>query len=406
MKRWEIIVRSKHRERLEPLRIGPNTTTKVVANIGLSPGVSTAKEELRKAHAAVALGADVIADHTITPKVDSFLKQLVNDIGVPISTVPYYEVGAIAAKERGSVANVTTKDIIATIEKQAILGIDIMTIHAALTREILESISKSKRLIKIPSRGGSWVAAHMLHHNVENPLYENLDEILDILKAHNTTLSIGPSVRPGSVVDGIDEFALAEISIMKEIVERASRKNVQVIAEYGGHIRANIIPVLMSLVKSLCHGVPIRTLIISTDVAAAYDHVAAAIAGAIAAINSANVLVAITCAEHLGLPRYEDFIDGITSFKVAAHIADLAKTIDLQGEIIDQDRAMSIARSKREWTSMWDHAINGARAKELHDILQRGLVESDNCTMCGNLCAYKIVDAFLRKDSKDNRKDD
>jgi len=390
MRQRQVTVRNVCRDDITPVAIGFGAPTRVVANIGLSPDVNTIEEEISKAQAAVEIGVDVIADLTITSHVESMLRRLIREIKVPISTVPSYEAGVMAIKERGSIVRVRVNDMIRIIERQAGMGVDIMTIHAALTRDVLDLLKRSQRIIKIPSRGGSWIAGYMIQNEAENPLYENLDEILDIMKSYRVTLSLGSSARPGSIADGLDEIALAEISVMKNIVKRALDRGVQVIVEYGGHVRADVISLLVNLIKQLCFEVPLRTLITSTDVAAPYDHVAASISGALAAINSADMLVAITPAEHLGLPRFEDFLEGIMSFKVAAHIADIVKHDDLE-----KDRLMSVARSKRNWESMWKYALNGTKARQLHMKLQRELMESDHCTMCGSMCAHKIVEKFF-----------
>jgi len=389
MNRRNISIRNRGRD-IAPLLIGPSHPTRVVANIGLSPKISTIEMELKKAQIAVEMGADIIADHTITSKVEDMLECLLSNVDVPVSTVPYYEVGVKALKERGSIVKAQTKDIFNIIEKQANMGIDVMTIHASLTKGILDLVKKSRRIIKIPSRGGAWVAAYMISNKAENPMYENLDQILDILKSYNVTLSLGPSVRPGSIVDGLDEAVIMEIVMQKEIVEKALNKGVQVIVEYGGHLRADVIPILVNLVKKLCNEVPLRTLITATDVAVAFDHIAAAIASAIAAMNGAEILVAISPAEHLGLPRLEDFREGIAAFKVASHIADIVKHNDLE-----RDKLMSTARKRRDWESMWKYAIYGSEARNLFRKLQRGLMESDHCTMCGPLCAHRIVEEFM-----------
>jgi phosphomethylpyrimidine synthase len=389
MEQKSILIKNKIRTDITPLSISHKLPTRIVANIGLSPGVSSVEAELEKARIAVKFGADIVADLTITPQIKDMLKILVKEIKVPISTVPYYDAAIKALKERGSIVKVNERDILNAIEEQASIGVDIMTIHASLTREILNSLKKSKRIIEIPSRGGAWVAGHMIHENVENPMYENFDQILDILSEYNVTLSLGTSVRPGSVVDGLDEQVIMELLVQRQLVEKALKKGVQTIVEFGGHFPADVIPIAVTLAKKLCYGVPLRSLIIATDVAASVDHIAAAIAGAIAAMNSVEILVAISPAEHLGLPRLEDTIEGIMAFKVAAHTADIVK----QG-CFEKDRLMSIARKRRDWKSMWKYAIFGTKASELYTKLQRGLMESDHCTMCGSLCAFKILEQF------------
>ncbi len=377
--------------------IGTGTKTRIIVNVGITPSVTTLEDELSKAQAAVAAGADVVADHTITNEIDieKFISNLTEKVQVPISTVPYYAAAVKAIKERGALVHIRPREILEIIEKQANLGTDMMTIHASLNSTLLNEIKYSKRVMKMTSRGGTWVAAYMAYKNCENPFLENFDAILDIFKTYGITMSLGPSLRTGSVADPLDDLVWQEIGIQEMLVSKALKRGVKTIVEYGGHIKIDQIPAFVREVKSKCHDIPLRPLITCTDVAAGWDHIGAAIAGTIAALNGADILTVITRAEHIGLPREQDVVEAVIAFKIAAHIADIAKLGSTK-----EDAMISNARDKCEWNSMWGHSIDPIGAERLYKSLMRDNIESDHCTMCGELCAHKIFQDFMRYKDK------
>lgn len=392
----KIRIKNKGRK-IAPLIAGLEAPTRVIANIGVSPRVTTLEGELSKAQAAVEAGADIIADHTITNEndIENIIRGLVEKVDVPVSTVPYYAAAVKALRERGAIVHVRPRDLLDIFGKQANLGVDMMTVHASITKKLLQKIITSQRIIKMTSRGGTWVGAYMIYHDCENPLFEHFDEILEICKSYGITLSLGPSLRTGSIVDQVDDIVWEEIGNHENLVLRALEKGVKTVVEYGGHIKADNIGPFVRKVKSKCHDVPLRPLITCTDIAVGCDHISAAIAATIAAMNGADMLTAITRGEHIGLPRLEDTVEGVIAFKIAAHIADTVKKGD-----IEKDRQISHAREKRNWGSMFRYAIHPSSAEKMFHILQRGLMETDNCTMCGELCAQKIVQRNIIKERR------
>jgi len=386
-----IVIKNKYRN-INPLEIGVSSTTKIITNIGLVPKETSLELEFEKARKAVYAGSDAISDVSIDVQYMELLKLLVDNITVPIATVPLYGVCVTALKNKGAFIRYTIDDILQEIEKQARLGVDVMTFHVTPTRRLLEKVKNTPRIIKISSRGGSFVAAHMIENNVENLLYQHFSEVLDIVKQYDITVSIGSSLRPASVYDGLDNIYIDEILTQGEIVEMCREKDVRVIVEGIGHMPLNLIPVAIKVIKNSCNNVPIRPLPIATDIAAGYDHIAAAIAASVAAMNGAELLSVITRGEHIGLPRLPDVVEGVRSFKIAAHIGDIARL-----GTYEQDKLVSIARNTRSWVNEFENCLFPDDAANLHGILSESEFNQDKCTMCGSLCALKITNAFLKK---------
>ena len=385
-------IKNKVRE-IAPLSVGKGEPTRVVTNIGLVPDVTNINVEFKKAVSAIEAGTDIISDVSIDKNYRILLEKLIKETEVPIATVPLYGTCINALKEKGAFVNFEVKDILKEVKYQAQLGVDIMTFHAALTLDVLKEVKKSNRLIKIPSRGGAFVAAYMIKHNQENPLYENFDEILNIAKEFGVTVSIGASVRPGSVYDGLDKVYIKEIEYQAELVERAIKRGVNVMVEGVGHMPADLIPTTIRIIKELCKGVPIRPLPIATDIAAGHDHIASSIAATLSALSGADILSVITRGEHVGLPRVEDIVEGVKAFKIAAYIADIVKLKNKE-----RDKKVSTARNKRLWKEIFENCLYPEDAINLHKILSQTTLSEDKCTMCGPLCALKIVNTYLKKE--------
>jgi phosphomethylpyrimidine synthase len=384
----------KNKERnIKPLFVGNGEPTRIVANIGITPKVTNVNTEFKKASAAVKAGSDIISDLSIDREYRVLLSKLVNQTDVPIATVPLYGVCINAMKNKGTFVDFKPEDIMEEIEYQGQLGIDIITIHATLTKDILIELKESERSIKIPSRGGSFIAAYMIKNGQENPFYEYYNNILTIAKKYDITISVGTALRPGSITDGIDKFYLHDIAIQMDLVERAIKKGVKVMVESIGHLSADMIPTEVKLHKNLCHGVPLRPLPICTDRAAGYDHIAGSIAAALCALNGADILSVITRGEHLGLPRIEDIVEGVKSFKIAAHIADIVKLKKLEDE-----QKISEGRNMKKWEEIFKHALYPGDAKKLHETLSQSIYSEESCSMCGSLCALRIVNTYLKKE--------
>lgn len=379
--------------KIPPLSVGKGVPTRIVTNIGLTPQVTDIKTEFSKALSAIKAGTDIISDASIDKHYRILLEKLIKETQVPIATVPLYGTCINTLKENGAFINFKVKDIMKEVEYQAHLGVDIMTFHASLTLELLKEVKKSNRLIKIPSRGGAFIAAHMIKHNRENPLYEYFGELLDIAKEFDVTVSIGASVRPGSIYDGLDQIYYREIAIQAELVRIAIKKGVNVMVEGVGHMPVDLIPTTIRIIKELCQDVPVRPLPIATDIATGHDHIAASIAAVSSAISGADILSVITRGEHVGLPRVKDIVDGVKVFKIAAHIADIVKLKDRE-----RDRRVSMARNERLWKEVFKDCLYPEDAIKLHQILSQTTLSEDKCTMCGSLCALKIVNIYLKKE--------
>jgi phosphomethylpyrimidine synthase len=377
---------------IEPLTIGERKPTRVVTNIGLTPKATDLKTEFKKALASITAGSDVVSDVSIANNYRNLLLKLIKSTEVPIATVPLYGVCINSLKNNGSFVNFKSKDILNEIEYQAQIGVDIMTIHATLTLDLLRELQKSSRIIKIPSRGGALIAANMITYNQENQLYVLFEDILDIMKKYDITISIGSCLRPGSIIDGLDKFYLKEIEIQSRLVEKAINKKVKTMVEGVGHLSLDIIPFAIKLQKLFCHNVPIRPLPICTDRAAGHDDIASAIAATICAINGAEIISVITKGEHIGLPRINDLIEGVKSTKIACHIADIIKIND-----IEKEKKISIARCSKRWDEIYKYALYPKDAKALHKELSESKLSEEGCTMCSSLCALDIVNKYFSK---------
>lgn len=370
--------------------MGSGWPTRVISNIGVTPGFSTPEAELLKAAAAVDAGADIIADHTITEDSLEFIKTLIGSVNVPISTVPYYAAAVGARASRGSIASLQGADLLREVHAQAEVGVDIMTIHASFTLAMLKRLAVSSRVMPMTSRGGTWTAAAMLSQGVENPALTVFDDILDIVRESGVCLSLGPSLRPGTIVDGLDELVWAEIDLQAELAERCRRAGVPVVVEYGGHVRLDQVAHLVRTVRDKCRA-PVRPLILATDIAVGWDHISSAIAGAQAVAAGADMLTVITRAEHIGLPRHQDIVEGVIATRIAAHVGDTVRNADVAA-----DEIVSRARTACDWDVMTKSSLAPEFSAELYQELQRGSDKTDYCTMCGELCAHKILDEFFK----------
>ena len=386
------LIKNKERN-IKPLFVGSGEPTRIVTNVGLVPKVTDVDTEFKKALAAIKAGSDIISDLSINKDYRYLLSKLINQTDVPIATVPLYAVCINSLKNKGTFVDYKPEDIMEEIEYQGQLGIDIMTIHPTLTKDILTELRESKRLIKIPSRGGSFIAAYMIKNRQENPIYRYYNEILTIAKKYDITISIGTALRPGSIIDGVDKFYLHDIEMQRELVERAMKRGVKVMVESIGHLSADMIPIEVKLHKNLCHGVPLRPLPICTDRAAGHDHIAGSIAAALCALNGADILSVITRGEHLGLPRIEDIVEGVKSFRIAAHIADVVKLKKMEDE-----QNISEARNMKNWEKIFKYSLYPEDAKKLHETLSQSTYSEESCSMCGSLCALRIVNTYLKKE--------
>lgn len=384
-----VIPKNKRRKKIRLCGIGKGLRVKVNALIGTSTDWNDPSMELRKITVAENAGCDSFMDLSTGGGIDEMRKKSLAHATVPVGCVPIYQAGIEAIDKRGSVVNMTVDDMFETIEKQAVDGIDFMAVHSALNFEILECLQRNRRVTDIVSRGGSFLTGWMLHNQKENPLYEQFDRVLEILRKYDVTLSIGDAIRPGSIADSLDSSQMKGLIVAGELVARALDAGVQVMVEGPGHVPLDHVEATMKLQKSLCHDVPYYILgTLGTDVAAGYDHIAAAIGGAFAGTVSADFLCYVTPAEHLGLPTEDDVRIGVISTRIAAHAADLANG---NKAAWDRDMEMAQARVSCDVEKQIKMAIDSETARSLL---------SDNpgehqCAACGKNCSTKVAAKFF-----------
>ncbi|MBU4310348.1 phosphomethylpyrimidine synthase ThiC [bacterium] len=377
------------RKRIKWCGIGKGLRVKVNANIGTSPQKVNTKNELAKLKAAQEAGADTVMDLSIGGDLKKIRRRIISETNLPLGTVPIYQVIINTVKKKKFIAKMTKGDILGVIEEQARDGVDFMTLHAGVTQRTLEILKKKKRMTGIVSRGGAFLAEWMIFNERENPLYEEYDEVLEIAKKYDVTLSLGDGLRPGSLADASDEAQIEELVTLGKLAKRARRAGVQVMIEGPGHMPLDQIEANVELEKRLCQGAPYYVLgPLTTDVASGYDHIAGAIGGALAAWKGADFLCYVTPAEHLRLPTARDVWEGVIVTRIAAHSADIAKGIK---RARNWDDEMSRARGDLRWRKMINLALDTKKAKRYHPSLKE-----DTCTMCGEYCAIKRVKEYFR----------
>ena len=387
-----IIPANIHHENLLPMAIGREAKTKINANIGNSSLSSDIDAELEKLQICLKYGADTVMDLSTGGDLDMIRSAIIANSSVPIGTVPMYQI----IHDIKEVENLTTDDILKTLEKQARQGVSYFTIHAGFLLKFMPLVAKRK--MGIVSRGGSLTASWMMHHHKENPFYEAFDDILEICAAHDVALSLGDGLRPGCLYDATDEAQLSELRVLGELTLRAWEKNVQVMIEGPGHIPLNQIEYNIKIERELCHGAPFYVLgPLPTDIGAGYDHITSAIGGTMAAFYGASMLCYVTPKEHLGLPNANDVREGIVAHKIAAHAADVALG---KAGAIERDHAMSDARYAFDWNGQFELSLDPERARELHDesLPQESFKKAEFCSMCGpKFCAYKISKNLMKE---------
>ncbi|MCU0861000.1 MAG: phosphomethylpyrimidine synthase ThiC, partial [Methanomassiliicoccales archaeon] len=358
--------------------------------IGTSKDHSVPEEEMEKARIALRYGADAIMDLSTGGDIDAMRRAVLREVDVPVGTVPIYQTGLRMARQ-SAVVDMDEDDIFRGIETHAKDGVDFMTVHCGITKESVSWLRRAGRLTDVVSRGGSFLVAWILHNDKENPLYEQYDYLLEMAREHEFTLSLGDGLRPGCLHDASDAAQLSELFILGTLVRRAREAGVQSMVEGPGHVPMDQIEANVRIEKAACDGAPFYVLgPLVTDIAPGYDHITAAIGGAIAARAGADFLCYVTPSEHLSLPTPEDVKEGLIASKIAAHAADIAL-----GRSRQRDDAMALARRNLDWEAMFAHALDPERARAYRS---RGHNEDvEGCSMCGDVCAIKIVKEYLRK---------
>ena len=368
--------------------VGDGTRVKINVNLGISGDCKDYEMELRKVRMAIDMGAESIMDLSNYGKTNTFRKQLIDMSPAMIGTVPMYD--AIGYLEK-DLLEITAKDFLRVVEAHAQEGVDFMTIHAGINRRAVEAFMREGRKMNIVSRGGSLLFAWMQMTGNENPFFEYYDDVLDILRRYDVTISLGDALRPGCIDDASDAGQISELIELGNLAKRAWDKDVQVMIEGPGHMAMNEIAANMQMEKRICHGAPFYVLgPLVTDIAPGYDHITSAIGGAIAAQAGANFLCYVTPAEHLRLPDENDVREGIVASKIAAHAADIA--LGLPGAR-DRDNAMAEARHKLDWPAQFALALDPEKAQRFYE--QVPPTERHTCSMCGKMCAVRTTNMIL-----------
>src|SRR5918997_1121258 len=363
--------------KLEPMAIGKVARVKINANIGTSAVTSSLDEEVGKLQLAVKYGADTVMDLSTGKNIDAIREAIIAASTVPVGTVPIYQM----IVDKGEVVDLTVQDFLDMIEHQARQGVDYMTLHAGVLLEHLPLVYG--RVTGIVSRGGSLHAVWMMARREQNPLYERYDEVCEILRAYDVTVSLGDSLRPGSIHDASDRAQFAELETLGELTTRAWSHDVQVMVEGPGHIPMHQIEMNVRKQKEICHEAPFYTLgPLVTGIAPGYDHITSAIGAAMIGWYGADMLCYVTPKEHLGLPNAEDVRQGVIAYKIAAHAADIARG---RPGVTARDDALSRARYKFDWNEQFRLSLDPERAREYHDesLPAEYFKSAEFCAMCG-----------------------
>ncbi len=383
-----VIPANKVHKALNPEGVGACLRTKINVNLGVSRDCKDYNVEMEKVKMAVDMGAEAIMDLSSHGNTQPFRQKLVQECPAMLGTVPIYDSVIHYQRDLGTL---TAKDFIDVVRLHAEDGVDFVTLHCGITRKTIEQIRNQKREMNIVSRGGSLVFAWMTMTGEENPFYEYYDEILEICREHDVTISLGDACRPGCLADASDVCQIEELVRLGELTQRAWDRDVQVMVEGPGHMPMDEIEANVKIQQKICKGAPFYVLgPLVTDIAPGYDHITSAIGGAIAAKAGAAFLCYVTPAEHLALPNTEDVKQGIIASKIAAHAADIAKKIP---HAADQDLAMAKARKKLDWDAQWVCALDPETAKAIRD--DRSPELDDTCSMCGKFCAVRSMNKAL-----------
>ncbi len=378
---------------ITPIGIGRGLRTKVNANIGTSKDKISLDEEREKLDILVKYGADAVMDLSTGGSIKELRQLLLNRSPLSIGTVPIYEAAIRGSETYDTIAKMTPDDLFGVIEEHAEEGVDFVTVHCGLTRKAVERLREEGRILDIVSRGGSFLLEWMIYNDRENPLYEHYDRLLEIAKKYDLTLSLGDGLRPGCLEDATDRSQLEELLTIGELRDRALEEGIQAIIEGPGHVPLNQIELNIKIQKEICKGAPFYVLgPLVTDIAMGYDHIAAAIGGAIAGAAGADFLCYVTPAEHIRLPNIEDVKEGLIASKIAAHAADIAKGVPGAMEL---DRKMAQYRKNLDWNGQISSSLDPDKVRKWRAEVPP--TESEVCSMCGEFCAIRIVEKALKK---------
>jgi len=388
-KGYTVIFRNVRHDWVKPVAVGSTVRVKINANVGTSRDIVDVEAEIEKAKVAVKYGADTVMDLSTGGDLDSIRKAIMKAVDVPIGTVPIYQ-AAMLAKGK-AIIEMSEDDMWRAVEKHFRDGVDYATIHVGVTREVVEKMKRVKRVVGMVSRGGTFLAAWILHWDRENPFYKDYDYLLELAKEYDVVLSLGDGLRPGGLPDAGDELQIAELYTLGRLVRRAREAGVQTMVEGPGHVPIDQIPAQIKLAKVATDNAPFYVLgPLVTDIFPGYDHIAGAIGGAIAALNGADFLCYVTPAEHLGLPTVEHVREGVIATKLAAHAVNLTRfEADFK-----KDYLMSVARGRLDWAKQYELSWD---KEKFIEIRKERPTKTEACSMCGDLCAIKLINDMLRK---------
>lgn len=382
-----VIPANRNHKNLRPVGIGKGLKTKINANIGTSGDFFSLDDEKRKLQAVMECGCDAVMDLSTGGDVTAIRRALLAQAPIPFGNVPVYEMMVDAPLRGEPFVSLAPERMFEYIRRQAGDGVDFMTIHAGLTLAAIDKLRQKPRLAGVVSRGGSMLIAWMLHNKRENPFFERFDELLEIAREFDVTLSLGDGLRPGALADGSDWAQMEELLTLGGLVQRSRQAGVQVMVEGPGHLPIQQVEMNVLLQKEVCAGAPFYVLgPVVTDVAPGYDHVTAAIGSAIAGAAGADFLCYVTPAEHLGLPDVQDVRDGIMASRIAAHVADIAKGLPGARE---WDRSMAAARRRLDWKEQEKLCLDPEKFRQVRE---RRTSHTDACSMCGEFCVYKVLE--------------
>src|SRR5208283_1115232 len=392
---WSVITRNALHE-ITPLGIGRGLRTKINANIGTSKDRISYEEEIKKLEVLVNYGADAVMDLSTGGAIRDLRNILLQKSPVAVGTVPIYEAVVKATEQYGQIAKMTADELFKVIEGHAQDGVDFITVHCGVTRKAIERLREDERILDVVSRGGAFLLEWMIYNDKENPLYQYYDRLLSIAKKYDLTLSLGDGFRPGCLADATDRSQVEELLTLGELRDRALSEGVQVIIEGPGHVPLQQVELNIKLQKELCKGAPFYVLgPLVTDIAMGYDHIAAAIGGAIAGAAGADFLCYVTPSEHIRLPDRDDVREGVIASRIAAHAADIAKGVP---GALEKDKKMAQCRKNLDWEGQISLSLDPERVRQWRS--QIPLAMNEVCSMCGEFCAIRTVERALKKKEK------
>lgn len=381
------------KRKIAPVGIGKNLRTKINANIGTSKDKISIEEEREKLDVLVRYGADAVMDLSTGGPIRDLRAMMLERSPIAVGTVPIYEAAVRAVEQKEMISKMTAEDLFAVIEEHGDQGVDFVTVHSGLTMKAVERLRKEGRVLDVVSRGGSFLVEWMIYNEKENPLYEQFDRLVEIARRYDMTLSLGDGMRPGCLADATDRTQIEELLTLGELRDRAVESDVQVIIEGPGHVPLSQVELNVKIEKEICKGAPFYVLgPLVTDIGMGYDHITAAIGGALAGAAGADFLCYVTPSEHIRLPTLEDVKEGVIASKLAAHAADIAKGV--RGAL-DKDIAMARCRKALDWNGQIELSLNPERVRSLR--AETPPTEADVCSMCGEFCAIRTVERALKK---------